>query len=83
VEFGDNESLKLSANLYYYIDNDTDECGWTGEVVASFSGYDGLVVDAYHRVTKRVDFGVDVDVMALFRMLLRAARHAYNAYSPY
>jgi hypothetical protein len=80
VEFGDNESLKLSASLYYYIDDDTDESGWAGEVAASFSGYDGLVVDSYHRVIKRVDFGEDVDVMALFRMLVRVARHAYNAY---
>jgi hypothetical protein len=81
VEFGDDERLKLSASVYYYIDDDTDEAGWAGEVVATFSGYDGLMVDASHRVIKNVDFGPDVDVMALYRILLTVARHAYNAYS--
>jgi hypothetical protein len=80
VEFGDDEQLKLSASLYYYIDDDTDEAGWAGEVVATFSGYDGLMVDASHSVIKNVDFGPDVDVVALYRMLLAVARHAYNAY---
>jgi hypothetical protein len=79
VEFGDDERLKLSASLYYYIDDDADEAGWAGEVVATFSGYDGLMVDAGHRVIKNVDFGPDVDVMALYRALLTVARHAYNA----
>jgi len=80
VEFGDDERLKLSASLYYYIDDDTDEAGWAGEVVASFSGYDGLMVDASHKVVKRVEFGPEVDVMGLYRTLLKVARHAYNAY---
>jgi hypothetical protein len=80
VEFGDDERLKLSASLYYYIDDDTDEAGWAGEVVATFSGYDGLMVDASHKVIKNVDFGPDVDVLALYRTLLTVARHAYNAY---
>jgi hypothetical protein len=81
VEFGDYEQLKLSASLYFYIDDDTDEAGWAGEVVATFSGYDGLMEDASHKVIKNVDFGPDVDAVALFRTLLRVARHAYNAYS--
>jgi len=80
VEFGDDERLKLSASLYYYIDDDTDEAGWAGEVTASFSGYDGLMVDALHKVVKRVEFGPEVDVVGLYRMLLKVARHAYNAY---
>jgi hypothetical protein len=80
VEFGDNELLELSANLYYYIDDETDDRGWAGRVEAVFSGYDGLVVDATHRVVKKVEYGEDVDVMGLFKALLRVARHAYNAY---
>jgi hypothetical protein len=78
VEFGDDERLKLSASLYYYIDDDV--AGWAGVVVATFSGYDGLMVDASHSVIKNVDFGPDVDVVVLYRMLLAVARHAYNAY---
>jgi hypothetical protein len=80
VEFGDDERLKLSASLYYYIDDDADEAGWAGEVVATFSGYDGLMVDATHRVVDKVDFGESLDVVGLYRLLLRVARHAYNAY---
>jgi hypothetical protein len=80
VEFGDNESLKLGASLYYYIDDDNEGSGWAGEVVATFSGYDGLMVEGTHRVAKRVDFGEEVDVVGLYRTLLRVARHAYNAY---
>jgi hypothetical protein len=80
VEFGDDEKLKLSASLYYYIDDDTNEAGWHGEVAATFSGYDGLLADSMHKVVKSIDFGESVDVVGLYRLLLRVARHAYNAY---
>jgi hypothetical protein len=80
VEFGDYESITLSVRLYYYIDDETEERGWAGEAVATFSGNDGLVVDATHKVVKRLDFGENVDVVELFRLLMRVARHAYNAY---
>jgi hypothetical protein len=80
VEFGDYESIALSGRLYYYIDDETEERGWTGYVSATFSGNDGLVVDSTHKVVKSVDFGESVDVMELFRLLMRVARHAYNAY---
>ena len=80
VEFGDNESITLSANLYYYIDDETEERGWAGEAVATFSGYDGLMVDSTHKVVKSLDFGEEVNVVGLFKTLVKLARHAYNAY---
>jgi len=80
VEFGDNESLRLSASLHFYIDDDTEEAGWVGEAKADFSGFDGYMVDSSHSVVKRLSFGKEVDVMAVYRALLVVARHAYNAY---
>jgi hypothetical protein len=80
VEFGDYESISLSARLYYYIDDETEERGWAGDASATFSGNDGLVVDSTHKVVKSLDYGEEVDVMDLFRTLVRLARHAYNAY---
>jgi hypothetical protein len=80
MEFGDYESISLSADLYYYIDDETEERGWAGEAVATFSGNDGLMVDSTHKVIKSLDFGEALDVMELFRVLVKVARHAYNAY---
>ncbi len=80
VEFGDDERLKLSAELYYHIDDNEDLSGWAGEVVATFAGYDGLMVDAIHKVSKSVSFGKDVNAIELYRALLEVAKHAYNAW---
>jgi len=83
VELGDNDKLTLRIYLYHYIDNEKDESGWAGEVKASFSGYDGMLVDSSHTVIKRVNYGEDVDAMGLYRELIRVARHAYNAWPSY
>ena len=79
VEFGDDERLKLSVNIYYYIDDDNDTSGWAGEVAATFDGYDGLVIDATHKVSKSVSFK-EVNAAALHKTLLEVAKHAYNAW---
>ncbi len=81
VEVGLGDKLRLNAMLYH-VDN-TDEIGWHGEVSALFVGSDGLINDAMHKVIKWMDFGEEVDIMALYRELLRVARHAYNALNPY
>jgi hypothetical protein len=83
----DNEMLKLKARLRYYVDNKTDhaflQTGWTGVVVASFFGHDGIAADSNHKVIKRVEYGRELDVIGLYRELVRVARHAYNAWSSY
>ncbi len=80
VEIGLGDRLRLSAALYQY---DADESGWRGEVAAMFTGNDGLIDDAMHKVIKWMDFGEEVDIMALYRELLRVSRHAYNALNSY
>jgi hypothetical protein len=84
VGFGQNERLKLGANLHYLVVDDPEDLGgWVGEVMASFDGSDGFMVESFHKVVKRVLFGDEVDVMRLYRELLRVARHAYNAWPSY
>jgi len=83
VEFGDDERLKLSVYLYSYIDDETDQHGWEGEVVASFSGYDGIMVDSSHKVVKKVSYGREIDYMGLYRELIKVARYAYNFWPSY
>jgi hypothetical protein len=84
VEFGDDERLKLGASLSYIVDDDPEEPeGWVGELMATFSGYDGIMVDSFHKVQMSVSLGVQIDYIRLYRDLLRIARHAYNAWPSY
>jgi hypothetical protein len=84
VEFGDDERLKLGVSLHYTDDDDSEESeGWAGELVATFSGYDGIMVDSFHKVQMSVSLGVQIDYIKLYRDLLRIARHAYNAWPSY
>jgi hypothetical protein len=83
VEIGLGDRLRLSVVLYQHADNNTDESGWAGEVSAEFAGNDGLIDKAIHKVIKWMDFGEEVDIMALYRELLRVSRHAYNALNTY
>jgi phage tail protein X len=81
VPYGLDGRLKLGASLYYITDYNKGESGWRGEVEAVYHGNDGLIDNAIHKVIRNVDFGPDVDVVALYRMLLAVARHAINASS--
>jgi hypothetical protein len=83
VDIGLNDRLRLYIVLYQYADNNTDESGWAGEVAAEFTGTDGLIDKATHKVIRWMNFGEDVDIMALYRELLRVSRHAYNAWGSY
>jgi len=84
VEFGDDERLKLGVSIHNIVVDDPEDLGgWSGEVVASFDGYDGFMVESFHKVVKRVLFGDEVDVVRLYRELLGVARHAYNAWPSY
>ncbi len=78
---GSVSSVRLGVNLYYHADYDTGESGWRGEVEAVFRGNDGYIGDAIHEVLRSVDFGDTIDVVHLYRELLKVARHAVNASS--
>jgi len=66
--------------LHVYLTYLHDRGIWRGAVEATFEGRDGRHSEGTHVVKKRVEFS-DVDAESLRREILRAARHAYNAYS--
>ena len=69
---------KLGVHVYLTYLHD-DEV-WRGAIEATFDGRDGRHSEGVHVVKKRLEFG-DIDAEALKREVIRAARHAYNAYS--
>jgi len=59
---------------------DNQYLGWVVTARAYFEGYDGLTVDSYHEVKKKLRPGDSLDIDALRDELVWLVKIAYNAY---